>query len=420
MEQYGFADFNSPGDDVAHTLGGYQFDHLIAGSAVTWLRRKGQPLSAEGKPWCLFVSLVNPHDIMYFDTDLPGQKVQDTGVLFRQPSPAPNSELYKASWDMPVARSLTQPFDAPGRPTAHHEFNEMWSYVLGRIPPEEDRWRRFNDFYVNSLRSVDMQVDTILKELDALRLADRTVVIFTSDHGEMAGSHGIRGKGPFAYEETIHLPFYLVHPDVRGGQECRALTGHIDAVPTLLAMAGAEATRRAEFAGRELPGKDLTPLLTNPGAAELHAARDAVLFTYSGLMTVDSGIWRVAADAKAAGKSPLMAVVKKRYVPDLKKRGNLRTVFDGRYKFTRYFSPLDHNRPTSIDELYKANDVELFDLNADPGEMVNLAADPAENREIVETMMAKLETHIKAEIGVDDGRELPDIPLVTWTIDRVS
>ena len=420
MEQYGFADFNSPGDVVGHTLGGYQYDHLIAGSAVTWLRRKGQPLSAEGKPWCLFVSLVNPHDIMYFNTDLPGQKVQDTGVLFRHAAPAPDSELYKANWDMPLAKSLTQPFDAPGRPKAHHEFNEMWSYVLGRIPPEEDRWRRFSDFYVNSLRSVDMQVEIILKELDALRLAERTVVIFTSDHGEMAGSHGLRGKGPFAYEETIHLPFYLVHPDVKGGQGCRALTGHIDAVPTLLAVAGVEGTGRAELAGRELPGKDLTPLLANPGAAEVHAARDAVLFTYSGLMTVDSGIWRIAADAKAAGKSPLMAVVKQRYVPDLKKRGNLRTVFDGRYKFTRYFSPLDHNRPTSIDELYKANDVELFDLNGDPGEMVNLAADTAENRDIVETMMAKLETHIKAEIGVDDGRELPDIPRVTWTIDRIS
>ena len=420
MEQYGFADFNSIGDVVGHRLGGYEYDHLIAGSAVTWLRRKGQPLSAEGKPWCLFVSLVNPHDIMYFDTDLPGQKVQDTGVLFRQPSPAPNSELYKASWDMPLAKSLTQPFDARGRPKAHHEFNEMWSYVLGRIPPEEDRWRRFDDFYVNSLRSVDMQVETILKELDALRLADRTVVIFTSDHGEMAGSHGLRGKGPFAYEESIHLPFYLVHPDVKGAQDCRALTGHIDAVPTLLAMAGVEATRRAEFAGRELPGTELTPLLANPGTAELHAARDAVLFTYSGLMTVDSGIWRIAAEARLARKSPLMAVVKQRYVPDLKKRGNLRTVFDGRYKFTRYFSPLDHNRPTSIDELYKANDVELFDLNADPGEMVNLAADPAENRVIIETMMAKLETHIRAEIGVDDGRELPDIPRVTWTIDRIS
>ena len=420
MERYGFADFNSPGDIVAHTLGGYQFDHLTAGSAVTWLRRKRQPLAANGKPFCLFVSLVNPHDIMYFNTDLPGQKVQDTGVLFMHAAPAPRSELYKAGWDVPLPKNLTQPFDAPGRPKAHGEFNEMWSYVLGRIPPEEERWRRFNNFYVNSLRSVDTQVETILKELDALRLSEQTIVIYTSDHGEMAGAHGLRGKGPFAYEESTHLPLYLVHPDVKGGQECRSLTGHIDMVPSLLAMAGVDATKRAEIAGRNLPGKDLTPLLTNPVAAELHAARDAALFTYSGLVTNDSGIWRTAAEAKAAGKSPAMAMLKKRYVPDLKKRGSLRAAFDGRYKFTRYFSPLDRNRPATIDQLYEWNDVELFDLNTDPGEIINLAADRTANRDLILTMNAKLDGLIKAEIGVDDGRELPNIPLVTWTIDRVS
>ena len=51
MEEYGFADYASPGDLVGHDLGGYQFDHLISGSAITWLRRHGQPLSDAGKPW---------------------------------------------------------------------------------------------------------------------------------------------------------------------------------------------------------------------------------------------------------------------------------------------------------------------------------------------------------------------------------
>ena len=74
MEKYGFADFNSPGDIVAHTLGGFEFDHLIAGSAMTWLRRNGRRLTDEGKPWCLFVSLVNPHDIMYFNTDAQARR----------------------------------------------------------------------------------------------------------------------------------------------------------------------------------------------------------------------------------------------------------------------------------------------------------------------------------------------------------
>lgn len=43
MEVYGFADYNSPGDIVGHQLGGYHFDHMIAGSAITWMRNKGRP-----------------------------------------------------------------------------------------------------------------------------------------------------------------------------------------------------------------------------------------------------------------------------------------------------------------------------------------------------------------------------------------
>ena len=145
MNQYGFADYFTPGDIIGHTLGGYQFDHLIAGSAVTWLRRNGRPLADDGKPWCLFVSLVNPHDIMYFNTDAPGQKIQDTGHLMKHAARAPDHPLYKATWDVPLPKNISQPFDAPGRPKAHDEFLKMWNYVLGHIPPEEERWRRFNE-----------------------------------------------------------------------------------------------------------------------------------------------------------------------------------------------------------------------------------------------------------------------------------
>ena len=88
-----------------------------------------------------------------------------------------------------------------------------------------------------------------------MKLSENTIVVFTSDHGEMAGAHGLHGKGPFAYEETTHLPFYIVHPDVRGGQDCQALSGHIDVVPTLLAMAGVGPGKSGELARRTLPGK---------------------------------------------------------------------------------------------------------------------------------------------------------------------
>jgi arylsulfatase len=418
MEAYGFADYYGPGDIIGHTLGGYHFDHLVAGSAITWMRRHGRPLQDELKPWALFVSLVNPHDIMYFNTDAPGQNVQNTGFLMKEAARAPDHPMYKATWDEPLPKSWKEPLDAPGRPKAHGEFLKMWDHVLGHIPPEAERWRRFNDYYINCTRTVDQQIASIFKELEALGLADNTIVVFTTDHGEAAGAHGLRGKGPFAYEETMHLPMYMVHPDVQGGQDCRALTGHIDFVPTLLSMAGASKDQASSAAGRTLPGKDISAVFTNPGKAGVNDVRESVLFTYSGLVTNDSEVFRINTEAKVAGKKPIVQLIREGYRPDMKKRGSVRTAFDGRYKFSRYFSPIDRNTPKTIEELYRWNDVELFDLKTDPGEIKNLAVDRVANRELIMMMNAKLEAVIKAEIGVDDGREMPDIPTVDWTIDR--
>lgn len=420
MDAYGFSDYVWPGDVVAHTLGGYTYDNMIAGSAVSWLRNTGRPLADDSKPWALFVSLVNPHDIMYFNTDAPGQNVQDTGKLLMHAARAPENVLYQKDWDTALPESLEQPMNEPGRPGAHGEFLKAWGYTLGNIPPEEERWRRFTNFYLNSIRSVDQQLDLLLGELDALSLTDNTIVVFTSDHGEMAGAHGLRGKGPFAYQEAIHLPMHVLHPDVSGGQECAALTGHIDIAPSLLALAGVPAGRQAEVAGRKLPGRDFTAALGNPRSADLHSVRDAVLFTYSGLATVDSEVVRILAEAKAANKDPKQAMAAAGYRPDLRKRGSLRTMYDGRYKFTRYFAPIQRNLPRDLDEIYKYNDVELFDLESDPGEMTNLAATKGDHAELVLASSAKLEALIRQEIGVDDGREMPHIDNIKWTIDRLD
>jgi arylsulfatase len=420
MNDYGFSDYVGVGDLIGHTLGGFEFDQVIGASAVAWLRRVGQPLSSDRKPWSLFVSLVNPHDIMYFNTDVPGQMVQDSGQLLKRAAPAPNHEMYKSSWDLPVAPTLQEAMDKPGRPRAHGEFLKVWDHVLGHIPLEQERWRRFNDFYINSLRTMDLQIAAILGELDALGLADRTIVVFTSDHGEAAGAHGLHGKGPFAYEEGIHIPLMISHPDVAGGQSCKALSSHIDMVPTLLGMAGVTDSQKGEFAGRELPGKNLMPVLGNAASAGVSAAREGVLFTYSGLVTNDADLIAVAGQAIASGKSPREAMKASGFQPNLRKRGSLRTVFDGRYKFTRYFAPVERNRPDNLEELYETNDVELFDLENDRAETVNLAADRQTNADLVATMSNKLEAVIKAEIGKDDGREMPEVAKISWSIERAD
>ena len=420
MEKYGFADNFSPGDLIGHTLGGYGFDHITAGSAINWLRTKGRPLSDDGKPWCMYVSFVNPHDVMYFNTDAPGEKIQDTGKLRLQAARAPEHKLYQATWDVSVPDNLRQAFDEPGRPGAHGEFDRIWDHILGHIKPEEARWKRFNDYYLNCIRNVDRSIEALLAELEALQLDQNTIVIFTSDHGEMAGAHGLRGKGPFAYQQTNHLPLYVVHPDVKGGQRCRSLSSHIDLLPTMFSMAGVKADRAAELAGQALPGKDLSPLFANPASQTVDAARPATLFTYSGLASNDASVFDFAAKAAMAGKDPKEEAKRQGFRPDLKKRGHVRSAFDGRYRFTRYFAPVDHNDPTTIDELFKWNDVELYDLARDPGEMNNLAMNRTANAELILTMNGKLSALIKAEIGKDNGRELPDIAGITWGLDRID
>jgi arylsulfatase A-like enzyme len=420
MDAYGFSDFGVPIDALAHAHGGYAYDHMTAGAAVSWLRDKGRPMADERKPWALFVSFVNPHDIMYFNTDAPGERVQDTGRLMMHAARAPAHEAYRSRWKAPLPATWREPVDAPGRPRAHAEFDRAWGYTLGHVPTERERWNRFTDYYLNCMRGVDRQLEALLVELDRLGLSRDTIVVFTSDHGEMGGAHGLRGKGPFAYEEAIHLPLQVVHPDVRGGRSCEALTSHVDLVPSLLAMAGVPAGKVGELAGRELPGRSVDAALGAPSRAGLHAVRDAVLFTYSGLATNDSEVIRIIAEARAAGRNPKEAMKAAGYRPDLKKRGSVRTVFDGRYKFSRYFSPIERNSPRDLDELFRWNDVELFDLKTDPRETVNLAADRAGREPLLRTMNAKLEAAIAAEIGKDDGREMPQVDGIDWAIDRID
>ena len=72
-----------------------------------------------------------------------------------------------------------------------------------------------------------------------------------------------------------------------------------------------------------------------PAAADLHAVRPSTLFTYSGIATNDSDLIRIIAEAKASGVDPKTAIKSSGYRPNMKKRGSIRTVFDGRYKFSR-------------------------------------------------------------------------------------
>jgi hypothetical protein len=92
---------------------------------------------------------------------------------------------------------------------------------------------------------------------------------------------------------------------------------------------------------------------------------------------------------------------------DLNKRGFLAFAYDGRYKFARYYSPNQFNTPTTIEEIFNKNDVQLFDLKNDPNEMENLALDPVKNKKLILKMNQLLNDLMAEEVGVNGVSFLP-------------
>jgi arylsulfatase len=401
MEDYGFSDYFGIGDIIAHTQGGYLHDGVIAAMGGSWLRGKGRELAAAGKPWFLAVNLVNPHDVMFYDTDAPGTPVQSARGLTHV-ARDPVDPLYAKQWSFELPSSFAQPLDAPGRPPAHRDFLRSHDALVGEIPPEGSRWHRRHNYYLNCLRDVDRNIGTLLDELEAAGLTDRTIVVFTSDHGDMDGAHRLHAKGAVAYREQNNVPLIVAHPAYAGGRECRAVTSHLDLAPTLVSMSGADDERRRAIV-RDLPGKDFSVVLGAPEQAAVDAVRSAVLFNYNMFAYLDGDYLNKAVAYVQKGGNP-KELKQAGIVPDLMKRGAVRSLFDGRYVYSRYFSPRQHNRPTTLEEIRRVNDVELFDTEADPLEMTNLAKSQPE---LVLALNEKLNGLIDTEVGEDRGQMLP-------------
>ena len=413
MEEYGFSDYFGVGDIIAHHQGGYLHDGVIAAMSVSWLRGKGRELAAENRPWFLAVNLVNPHDVMFYDTDAPGAPYQSPRALTHVVR-EPKDPLYAEQWRFDLPPNHAHAIDAPGRPPAHRDFLRSHDALVGEIPDEEPRWRRRHNYYLNCLRDVDRSITAVLDELDAAGLSDRTIVILTSDHGDMDGAHQLHAKGAVSYREQNNVPLIVAHPAYPGGAQCRAVTSHVDIAPTLVALTGVAPDRQAAIV-KGLPGRDFSVVLSDPRSADPAAVRDGVLFNYNMFAYLDGDfLYKAVAYIKQGGdpKNLKQAGI----VPDMHKRGAVRMVYDGRYVFARYFSPKEHNRPTTLEELYRSNDVELFDTQADPLEMNNLAAGGRQHGELLLAMNDKLNGLIDLEVGEDRGQMLPGGIEAGWEV----
>lgn len=207
------------------------------------------------------------------------------------------------------------------------------------------RWRynRYLHDYLGCIKAVDEGVGKLLDYLDAEKLTENTVVIYTSDQGFYLGEHGWFDKR-WIFEESLRSPCLVRWPGVtKPGSTTSAITSVIDFAPTLLSAAGVKLPA-------DLHGRDMTPVLKGETPKDW---RTSFYYHYY--------------------EHPAVHSVARHY-----------GVVTDRYKLVRFYEP-------EIDYW------ELFDLKADPQELKSVWADPkyADTRKELEAELARLRKELK-------------------------
>ena len=341
---FGFAEWEPPdaGENAkADNFGGGSagtsgagWDEDYTAQVERWLGRKRLP-----EPFCLIVSLVNPHDVLGYP-----RSFREGGY---------RAEQFR---ELGVGLPATISEDLANKPAVHELMRLGMTAYLGPLRNDRERLDYVN-FYAYLHRLVDEKIGRILAALgdasDPGSLRSRTVVVRCADHGEMGLAHGgLRQKAFNAYEETIRVPLIvsnpLLFPEARRSE---ALVTLADVTPTLTALAGVEAdpsvqgldlspvlAHHASPTGEGLAraGADLGPAASHPAPAP--SVQDAVHFTY---------------DDHQAGTAMTNA-------PGQPNR--VRAVREHDAKYAVYLDP-DGRRPPEY---------ELYDLDRDPHETDNL------------------------------------------------
>jgi choline-sulfatase len=232
--------------------------------------------------------------------------------------PAEYAALYRPE-GMPLPEA-----SVPGAPGPGTEGQDLPPQLRShRAPgagtPEGAAWaRRFLAAYYGNVTHMDACAGRILEALEALGLDQDTLVLYTTDHGEMGYEHGLRGKFNF-FEASARLPLLARLPGViPAGAATNALVDQADFVPTLLELCAVPPAPRS----RPLDGTSFAPALADPG----HPGKGAAFGEF----------------ALGSGR------------PFYMRRGE-------RWKYV----------------LYSAGDEALYDPGADPYELTNLALDPS-------------------------------------------
>jgi arylsulfatase A-like enzyme len=333
MAAYGFNGWTPPdaGEDTAPV-------HFGAGHANNDLNYVNQALnflysvqrSNNTTPFALFLSLVNPHDVLAF----PGCWKDDFAPEY-------------LAGDIKLPATVTEDLRKSLKPTVQQMLIPYFAKGLGALDTEEKKLQYLN-FYGNLIIHNDRQINTVLDLLYEVydtvtgrSLADNTLVVRTADHGEMGMTHGgLRQKAFNMYEETLSVPLVFSNPILFPQPEMTSqLFSLVDMMPTINGLL--KLGNPLDYTFR---GSDLSPVITNPKTAA--EVQDAVLFTFDDYRA-----------GNANTPNPLNAA------------NRIRAIREKRWKYGYYFFIATPEEP---DQSYPT-EYEMYDLEKDPLETNNLA-----------------------------------------------
>ncbi len=213
----------------------------------------------EASPWLIVNSFVNPHDLVLF-----GLAWERFGYPYTR-GVVP---------DIPPPPTEGEKLDT--KPRCQQSYVDTYPKMLMPQPTVEI----YRQFYYYLQKEVDRHISTVFKRLQNSDFYENTIVIFTSDHGEMLGAHGnMHQKWHSAYEEAVHVPLIISNPLLfKEPRSTEMLTSHVDVIPTLLGLAGIDLKRVQKILRddhnevRRLVGRDLSPVVTGKAGADRNGA----------------------------------------------------------------------------------------------------------------------------------------------------
>lgn len=211
----------------------HDVDEATMNAAIEFLQRK------HDKPFLLVASFINPHDICL----LAGEKSSLAEDVWKRYQPPEGAEIPPLPANFAITAGAP---DAPAKKRGH----DAW---------DEAQWRRYRYAYWRMVEDVDRQVGQLMDALRKTGLEEQTLVIFTSDHGEGAGSHRWTGKMMY-FEEEVAVPLVVSWKGVTpaGRIDRQHLVSTLDVLPTLCDYAGVAAPP-------SMRGESLRGVIDDPG-----------------------------------------------------------------------------------------------------------------------------------------------------------